>query len=657
MSEELLFKYIALVLGSSGLTVMVIVLYLFSKPDKFEHWMRIFYQFVYYITANLPNIKKSIDKKLVAVSIQDTVNQICDQVNEECPESLPHAMKIEWVKSDNPASFVAKGKAIIRLKHYENQDRNIVKSTLLYLKQGFLPRAKNYLDNTLRQGSEYKVASRIFVARRDTGAYDYFLQNEMMPAVKADVRMQEDLQILEGLDSVGFFSRVFLSEVIGVGQKLLGTVPTDSVKRELRDFAKFLDTIAIKAKEEHVTLSFNGTKVKASVILVAKHETIANYGIRPYVSRIQKCLNEGYDSIYLAGWGEDFIGAVIQIKKEIEELMLTFIRRYDYPVHGTTKAILMVCQPKSSYLAQQKRLHDEVREAFPNIVPEVEKGLIGIMSVARIENVGFKVAVKALDPELRNPCGCCIGTGAERIKKLKERFPSEFIGVTLWSDDIKEFIANAISPLNSRYIDDIQIDEENLIANVIVLTRESANKAIGRGGHNVRLASELTGYLINVQSLPLLHNDKTPEGELTAILKREIPEILNSDIEIVAVSRIRNVGSKVIVKWKDIESNIVNRSSEACYGYDQQYLRRIKEYFPGEWIHFHDWDQKPEEQIRLCLYPIRSYEIESVEIDDSSGLAVVTLNQIPKNTILSESAPNIALCEEVTGYKIEIIHP
>ncbi len=81
MSEELLFKYIALVLGSSGLTVMVIVLYLFNKPDKFEHWMRIFYQFVYHITANLPKIKKSIDKKLVAVSIQDTVNQICDELS------------------------------------------------------------------------------------------------------------------------------------------------------------------------------------------------------------------------------------------------------------------------------------------------------------------------------------------------------------------------------------------------------------------------------------------------------------------------------------------------------------------------------------------------------------------------------------------------
>ena len=166
MNKEFLFIYIISVLSSSGLVVFVIILYLFNRPDKFEHWMKIFYQFIYYLFENIPKIRKGIDKKLVAVSIQDTVNYVCDQINDECPESIPNAMKIEWVISENSESFISKGKAIIRLKHYENQDQNIVESTLLYLKQGLLPCSKYFLDNKLRQSSEYKVASRIFVSTR-----------------------------------------------------------------------------------------------------------------------------------------------------------------------------------------------------------------------------------------------------------------------------------------------------------------------------------------------------------------------------------------------------------------------------------------------------------------------------------------------------------
>jgi len=655
MIEYILIKLIIWIFGSSALCIIVL-LYLFNRPDKFEHWMKIFYKVIYPLTKYLPEIKRTIDKKLVAVSIQDTVNQISDQINEESPEVFPHALKIEWVKSDIPDAFISNGKVILRLKHYENQDRNIVGSALLYIKHGFLPLIKNYLDKTLCQSCEYKVASRIFSARRDAGAYPYFFSNELMPALSADPKIQNDLEMLESLDNVGFFTRVFLSEITVTRQKLLGTVPTETVKRKLREFAKFLETIARKGKDEKVPLSFNGTKVSASVILVAKHETIDKHGIKPYIRRIKRCLREGYESIYLAGWGEEFIGAVIQIKKQIEGEMLTIIRRYDYPVHGTVKAILMVCQPKSGYLSQQKRLHDEVRNAFADIVPEVREGSVKIMSIARKENIGCKVAVKAIDPEVENPIRCCIGKDAERLKELKERIPGEFIGVTLWSDDMKDFITKAISTLNPRYIDDIQIDEENLIANVTVRTNESVSKAIGKGGNNVKLASELTGYLINIQLLPSLVTYQSPEDELMAILKLEIPEILNSDIEVVRIARIKEIGSKVIVKWRDTKLIPNHRASETCYGFQHDKAKRIKQYLSGEWIHFHDWYQTPEEQIALCLYPVKSHEIQSVEIDDPSRLAVVTLNRIP-DIVLTESDPNLVLCEEVTGYQIEIMYP
>jgi len=656
MSDNHIIKTLFLILGSSTLPIVVLALYLFNRPEKFEKWMLIFYQFLYGLSRSVPNIKRKLDKKLVAVSIQNTVNYICNNLNNQSPGILPHALKIEWIKEDTPESFISKGRTVVRLKHYENQDRNIVESTLLYVRHGLLPRAKNYLDTTLRQSAEYLVASNVFVARQDTGAYDYFVQRELTPAIKQNSHLKEDLQLLEYLNSVGYFTRVFLTEVTLIGQKLLGTVPTESVKRELREFARFLDTIARKAKDENVPLSFMGTKIKVSLILVAKQAKIARFGIKPYTARIQRCLREGYDSIYLAAWGKEYIGAVISLKARIESDMLTILRRYDYPVHGSAKAILMVCQPKSSYLAEQMRINEEIHQAFSEIVPEIKNGQVTIVSVARIEHVGCKVAVKATDSTLRDPKGCCIGVAGKRLNQLKQRIPNEFIGVSTWSENIMDFIKNAISPLNPRNIEKIEIDQENLVADITVFNNESRNKALGRLGHNIRLASILTGYHINVQLNPDQSTNVSPEQELREILERIVLEIRNKEIEIVKIARAAGIASKVIVKWASQAGSIQKqqRASEACYGQHRENLQKIRQYFLTELIYFHEWCNIPEQQIAVCLYPIKNNRIYSVEIDNLSNLAVVTLKDIADKEILTDT--DLALCEDVTGFQIELIH-
>lgn len=154
----------------SGVTVspvLIVVIFLFMYPDKFEHWMAIFHRMLYLLTSSLPKIRAKFDRLAVASSIQDSVNGVCERINKEAPGVIPHALKIEWVDSSTAESFIKKGHGIVRLKHFVNQDRNIVDSTLLYLKVGLLPRSKNYLDETLRKGCEFKIASNIFLARQE----------------------------------------------------------------------------------------------------------------------------------------------------------------------------------------------------------------------------------------------------------------------------------------------------------------------------------------------------------------------------------------------------------------------------------------------------------------------------------------------------------
>jgi transcription antitermination factor NusA-like protein len=494
MDNQSLIQNLIIGLTSGTIPLLAVIIYLFMHPEKFDAWTRIFYNLLYNLFSTLPKIKHKIDKRLVASSIQDTVNTIGSQINSESPDALPHALKIEWVCSDTPESFIEKGKAVVRLKHYSNQDKNIVDSTLLYLKRDLLPRAKYYVDQTLRLSCVYKIASRIFISRRDTGAYDYFMENELNPTIRSDNMVETDLQILQNLDSVGFFTRVFLTEITVTGQKLLGLVPTTTVRNELREFAQFLEVIATKGKEEDVPLQFRGAKVNAAVILVARSETIRAHGIYPYINRVKRCLQEGIDSIYLTAWGVDFVKAVIKIKTKIEKNLVTILRRYNYSLTDKTKAILLLCQPKASFLAQQKQLHEEVTNALADIVPEIREGTIKIMAIARTKNVGFKVAITSVDKNITNPKACCI----DRLSRIKERFPNEFVGIVLWSEDIKEFVINSLVPLTSKYVNKVEFDDENLIVNIQVISKEAAGKAIGKNGYNVRLAIELTGWFMNI---------------------------------------------------------------------------------------------------------------------------------------------------------------
>ncbi len=181
------------------------------------------------------------------------------------------------------------------------------------------------------------------------------------------------------------------------------------------------------------------------------------------------------------------------------------------------------------------------------------------------------------------------------------------------------------------------------------------SKAIGKSGYNVRLASELTGYLIRISVSSSQKDLSSPENELKEVLERKIPEILNKEIEIVKIARIRGVGSKVIVRWKTEDIPRTLRASQVCLGENLENLRRIRQQTPGEWVHFHDWSKDPADQIAACLYPLRRYHIDSIEIDTTSDLAIVTLAKGTNKLETGEHQTNLALCEEVTGYKIELL--
>ncbi len=134
-----------------------------------------------------------------------------------------------------------------------------------------------------------------------------------------------------------------------------------------------------------------------------------------------------------------------------------------------------------------------LEKLFEQEIPEIFDGLIDVKRVARIPGEKAKVAVDSYDDRI-DPVGACVGMKGSRIHGIVRELGNENIDVINFTNNHQLFITRALSP---AHIKEVVIDEENKHAEVY-LEPEEVSKAIGRGGHNIRLAGQITGYELDV---------------------------------------------------------------------------------------------------------------------------------------------------------------
>ncbi len=136
-----------------------------------------------------------------------------------------------------------------------------------------------------------------------------------------------------------------------------------------------------------------------------------------------------------------------------------------------------------------------VKCLFENEVPEIEQGLLEIKGAARDPGIRAKISVVSYDKRI-DPIGTCVGMRGSRVTAVRNELCGEQIDIVLWSEDPAQFVINALAPAS---IESIVVDEENSSMTVVV-DEENLPKAIGTKGQNVRLASELTGWQIDIMT-------------------------------------------------------------------------------------------------------------------------------------------------------------
>jgi N utilization substance protein A len=166
-------------------------------------------------------------------------------------------------------------------------------------------------------------------------------------------------------------------------------------------------------------------------------------------------------------------------------------------------------------------------ELFTLEVPEINEGLIEIISGARDPGARAKIAVKANDPRI-DPIGACVGMRGSRVQAVSNELSGERVDIILWDENPAQFVINAMAPAE---VASILVDEETHSMDVAV-DEENLSQAIGRGGQNVRLASELSGWELNVMSTE--QADEKNEAESQAV-QQLFMEQLDVDEEIATI--------------------------------------------------------------------------------------------------------------------------
>ncbi|MDD5578727.1 MAG: transcription termination factor NusA [Methylobacter sp.] len=186
-------------------------------------------------------------------------------------------------------------------------------------------------------------------------------------------------------------------------------------------------------------------------------------------------------------------------------------------------------EPRGPQLFVSRTAPELLIALFRLEVPEVGEGMIAVMGAARDPGSRAKVAVKSNDPRL-DPVGACVGMRGSRVQSVSNELAGERVDIILWNPSDAQFVINAMSPAE---IQSIVVDEDRHSMDLAV-NSENLSQAIGRGGQNVRLATQLTGWELNV--IDASKAEESSEAEADKIKQLFVEQLdVDEDIALILV--------------------------------------------------------------------------------------------------------------------------
>lgn len=203
--------------------------------------------------------------------------------------------------------------------------------------------------------------------------------------------------------------------------------------------------------------------------------------------------------------------------------------------------------PKGPQILLSRKNEGIVKKLFELEVPEISDGIVEIKAISREAGDRSKVAVVSKDERI-DSVGACVGMRGQRVKNIVRELQGEKIDIVRYSDDMKEYVKAALSPAE---VIEIKLNNEAKKAEVLV-DDEQLSLAIGKKGQNVRLASRLIGYEIDIKSKTKPGKEKEKEPKAAVLPISELPGVGKKILEALSKAGIKEIDDLIKVKLEDL---------------------------------------------------------------------------------------------------------
>ncbi len=341
-------------------------------------------------------------------------------------------------------------------------------------------------------------------------------------------------------------------------------------------------------------------------------------------------------------------GDIIVETEGVEALLprMSCINKDGFRQGDRVRAILkdVRSDPRGPQLILDRTSPELLIELFKLEVPETREGLIEIRSAARDPGLRAKIAVRAVTAQF-DPIGACVGVRGTRVQSVSKEIAGERVDIVEWSPNAAQFVINALAP---AVVEKVVANQPDVKAVDVVVSESQLSKAIGRAGQNVRLASQLTGWEINIMTRDEQEQKLNEEAQKVA---SEFMDLLDVD-EDVATVLIQNdyttlldivcVEPDVLEQIEQFDahlvSNIQSRAADAMLQREFQAIKQSEENIPDDTLYEVEAMDDTTAQV-LAANGIRTME----ELQEADTFTLVEIPGISedraKELIMSARAP------------------
>lgn len=263
---------------------------------------------------------KKADKKIVSNDIEGRVNRFTKSLKKEMTHFEPVGVQIQWVEEgESPSEFFNDGRLIIRMREHQNQNKNFVYASMVFISRTVLQKTKKYISKTQKESLDLFIAKKLFEKEKPQIA-DQFFEDFFSP--KMDIaKVAELVEKYSIIDKAALFFPVLVQELTFLGEKVFWKRRGDIIITEVNRLVDFLEDYANReVGQEMPSKYFDGVYCRCSIVIISKYFRRELRHIGMYTEHIDSLTSQAVENVYIIGpASEDNIQFITEIVRNIEQ--------------------------------------------------------------------------------------------------------------------------------------------------------------------------------------------------------------------------------------------------------------------------------------------------------------------------------------------------